>query len=95
MTDLNFEEIKALHSEEVPTWAELSEYISEEDMDTAAAYQAHKVRDLLIKQWEAAQAKIDALMLEYCPDEMTDEQLKRWGECQVAVPESELNSALK
>ena len=29
-----------------------------------------------------AQAKIDALMLEYCPDEMTPEQLKTWGENQ-------------
>ena len=43
---------------------------------------------------EAAEAKIDALMLEYCPDEMTDEQLKRWGECQVPVPEEELQAAL-
>ena len=25
------------------------------------------------------EAKIDALMLEYCPDEMTPEQLEEWG----------------
>lgn len=31
------------------------------------------------------QAKIDALMLEYCPDEMTDEQLAEWGRHQIAV----------
>lgn len=29
------------------------------------------------------QAKIDALMLEYCPDEMTPEQLEEWGRNQV------------
>lgn len=27
----------------------------------------------------AKQAKIDALMLEWCPDEMTPEQLEEWG----------------
>lgn len=31
---------------------------------------------------EAMQAKIDSLMLEYCPDEMTAEQIKVWGESQ-------------
>lgn len=30
----------------------------------------------------AKQAKIDALMLEYCPDEMTPEQVVEWGENQ-------------
>lgn len=39
------------------------------------------------KKAESAQAKIDALMLEYCPDEMTEEQIKRWGECQVPASE--------
>ena len=28
------------------------------------------------------QAKIDSLMLEYCPDEMTQDQIERWEECQ-------------
>jgi len=31
---------------------------------------------------ESLQAKIDALMLEYCPDEMTKEQLTNWAEHQ-------------
>ena len=36
-----------------------------------------------LKQQNAAlQAKIDALMLEYCPDEMTGAQLKTWGDAQ-------------
>lgn len=31
------------------------------------------------KNLAAAQAKIDALMLEYCPEEMTPEQIAEWG----------------
>lgn len=31
------------------------------------------------------QAQIDALMLEYCPDEMTPEQLAEWQRHQVVV----------
>lgn len=37
----------------------------------------------LYKELQAAQAKIDALMLEYCPDEMSPDQLKAWEESQV------------
>ena len=32
---------------------------------------------------EAKQAKIDSLMLEYCPDEMTKEQIENWEKHQV------------
>ena len=32
----------------------------------------------LHKTIDAQQARIDALMLEYCPDEMTPEQLATW-----------------
>lgn len=35
------------------------------------------------------QAKIDALMLEYCPDEMTPEQMETWAAHQAPVPEEE------
>lgn len=31
------------------------------------------------------QAKIDELMLEYCPEDMTEEQLEAWGKAQVPV----------
>ena len=31
----------------------------------------------------ALQAKIDSLMLEFCPDEMTEEQFKNWSKHQV------------
>lgn len=33
---------------------------------------------------DANQAKIDALMFEYCPDEMTDEQKHKWAISQAA-----------
>jgi hypothetical protein len=29
------------------------------------------------------EAQVDALMLEYCPDEMTDDQVRNWGKHQV------------
>lgn len=37
----------------------------------------------LSKEKCALQAKIDALMLEHCPEEMTQEQIERWKEGQV------------
>lgn len=39
----------------------------------------------LNQQLAAKQAQIDELMLEYCPDEMTTEQLNEWAKHQVAV----------
>jgi hypothetical protein len=36
---------------------------------------------------QAKQAKIDALMLEYCPEEMTAEQVAEWGRHQRAMPD--------
>jgi Lhr-like helicase len=44
-----------------------------------------RIADLLeeaAKELDAKQAKIDALMLEFCPDEMTGEQISRWVEHQ-------------
>ena len=35
------------------------------------------------KKIASQQAKIDSLMLEYCPDEMTEEQVKNWEDSQV------------
>jgi hypothetical protein len=37
----------------------------------------------------ALQAKIDALMLEYCPNEMTPEQIDEWGRHQVGISPDE------
>ena len=39
----------------------------------------------LIQQTEALQARIDELMLEHCPDEMTAEQKANWAEHQKPV----------
>ena len=41
-----------------------------------------KVINKLHRRADALQAKIDSLMLEYCPDEMTEEQLTNWASCQ-------------
>ena len=35
---------------------------------------------------ERIQAAVDEVMLEYCPEEMTKEQLEEWRRCQVPVP---------
>ena len=43
------------------------------------------VRDELKEQLERKQAKIDSLMLEYCPDEMTKEQMDNWAKHQKPV----------
>lgn len=40
----------------------------------------------LEEEVEAAQAKIDALMLEYCPDDMTKEQIEEWERHQEPAP---------
>jgi hypothetical protein len=39
----------------------------------------------LLKQLAHKQFEIDNLMLEYCPDRMTYEQLENWSRHQVAV----------
>ena len=42
-------------------------------------------RELLEQQLAAKQARIDELMLEYCHNEMTEEQLEEWSKHQRAV----------
>ena len=37
----------------------------------------------LARERDSLQAKIDALMFEYCPDEMTEEQIDNWANHQV------------
>lgn len=46
------------------------------------------------KKMQALQAKIDALMLEYCPQEMTEAQLAEWASHQRPVLDSRLNRKL-
>jgi hypothetical protein len=42
------------------------------------AYRVRQGTDALMSELDARQAKIDALMLEFCPDEMTADQLENW-----------------
>jgi hypothetical protein len=54
------------------------------------AWNADKDRIKQLEQQLAAkQAKIDELMLEYCPDEMTDEQLAEYARHQVQLSSEE------
>ena len=46
--------------------------------DPTAKYIFHLENKVL-----SLRAKIDSLMLEYCPDEMTPEQIKNWENHQV------------
>lgn len=51
------------------------------------AYQM--LQHVAVPALDAMQAKIDRLMLEYCPDEMTPEQIAEWGRHQKPVPDAE------
>lgn len=42
---------------------------------------------LIAQRLAERDARIDALMMEYCPDDMTDEQIVRYAENQQPVPE--------
>jgi hypothetical protein len=41
----------------------------------------------LVSEIEQLQARIDSLMLEFCPDEMSDEQRAEWGRRQICSVE--------
>lgn len=41
-----------------------------------------------VKRVEKLEARIDTLMLEYCPDEMTEEQIANWEKHQKHSPEA-------
>lgn len=43
------------------------------------------------KKLDAIQAQIDALMFEYCPDEMTKEQVDEWAKHQKLVTPERAN----
>ena len=52
----------------------------------------------IIKELLYLQAKIDQLMLEYCPDEMTQEQLAEWARHQKPLDDKrtrEIEEALR
>lgn len=45
-------------------------------------------RDAYYAAWDAQQAKIDRLMLEHCPDEMTADQKEEWARHQQPLPQN-------
>ena len=70
--------------------ARLAETLSEQDFEynrkTNDLIERHaKQIEGLLARLAEAEAKIDALMLEFCPAEMTQEQVDRWMAHQVAA----------
>lgn len=63
------------------TWCEEAVFYSD------IKYVRADLIEALRQQLAAKQAEVDALMLEYCPNEMTPEQLEEWGRNQVPVKE--------
>lgn len=73
---------------------ELAAAIERERLANMRADQAEEARDAAqsatTAREAALQAKIDRLMLEYCPEEMTPEQIAEWKKHQMAAtPEAE------
>jgi hypothetical protein len=61
-------------------------YHATKDGPWYSAEQLQSISDKLAeveKQRDELQAKVDSLMLEYCPEEMTPEQIENWGKHQV------------
>lgn len=68
---------EAWHRAEFPNdplvWDDLHGYVRESARNRLAGW---------IAAYDMQQAQIDRLMLEFCPDEMTPSQRKRWAESQ-------------
>jgi hypothetical protein len=54
---------------------------------SAVVDRQQKMLDRNTEQIAAKQAKIDALMFEHCPDEMTEEQVEEWKKHQIIKEE--------
>lgn len=50
---------------------------------------AHSAWNAYKAAWDCQQAKIDRLMLEWCPDEMTAEQLANWAAHQRPISDAD------
>jgi hypothetical protein len=80
-------------AENISDWgAYASEYFQEKWNLAGDIEQARKAIESVDSTWfnqqvAERQSVIDMLMLEYCPDEMTNEQLANWVRCQVAAAE--------
>lgn len=65
------------------SWKQIAaEYQSERDALRADVNRAREMQAAAEAYALALEAKVDALMLEYCPDEMTGPQLERWASFQ-------------
>ena len=80
------EQIKCGHSMELDSLArERDELLVENERLLAANRDCIDHFNAAMEDLAAAQAKIDSLMLEYCQDEMTPEQIDNWGKHQKAA----------
>jgi hypothetical protein len=61
---------------------------SERDKAQQIAQAECVMRHEAYREWDRLKARIDALMLEYCPDEMTPEQTAEWARNQVPADET-------
>lgn len=74
-----------LHQYETAEWAKLFKQAAA-DLSADVTRLGQELAAAVARE-AAKQAKIDALMLEYCPDEMTQEQLAEWAAHQKPSPD--------
>jgi len=68
-------------------WLDVEQFIDgiSQELVTRADLVEARIRKAVEAECAAKQAKIDMLMLEYCPDEMTKEQIDEWARNQNTV----------
>ena len=76
-----------LRAENARLAAEIERLTKERDEARRTVKMAHEEG---ARQIATLQARIDELMLEYCPEEMTPEQLDEWARHQIPAPEANL-----
>ena len=64
--------------------------LNERVVGNALLIESQKRIEELERQNAELQSQIDELMLEYCPEEMTKEQLDEWGKHQVCTESAEV-----
>jgi hypothetical protein len=67
------------------TTDDIADIASDEGTNPASPYPI-ETTIILARKYLALQAKLDRVMLEYCPDDMTAEQITGWGQHQVPTP---------
>lgn len=74
---------------EIEGWSK-SEYLNELKQLINGIGKEHDIAQNSCKECGEKQAQIDRLMLEYCPEEMTAEQLEKWADKQFAYDKVQL-----